>query len=68
MRVPGYDVWIDPTAITVVEIGTEDACHMVRIFSQSENEPRIVSFVTKQEALDFYTLVWRLKDEAQTDP
>lgn len=68
VRVPGYDVWLDPTAITKVEIGKADAGVPVRIFLQNESEPRVVRFPTKQEALDFYAAVWRLKVEAQPDP
>ena len=68
VRVPEYDVSIDPSAIIRIEIGKAiDTGTLVQIFLKNESEPRVVEFAKKQDALDFYAAVWELRDEAQSD-
>lgn len=65
IQVPGYNVWIDPNSILKVEIGKESEGRTpVRIYLTYEDQPRVVEFATKHEALEFYETLWKLKIEA----
>lgn len=68
VRIPGYDVSLDPSAVIKIEIGkADDTGTVVKIFLNNESEPRVVEFTKKQDALDFYATVWKLRDEALSD-
>lgn len=60
-QVGGYDVWLDPSAITVEIVKGHGQETLVRIFLQNESEPREHKFATKEQALDFYTAAWKLR-------
>ena len=61
-RIPGYDVSVDPYAIVKVEIG--EACSHgtpVRIYLESEDEPQVIEFATREDAVAFYETLWALR-------
>lgn len=61
VRVPGYDVWIEPEALRSVDIGrSETGKSLVRMALQGERAPRSYSFDSRQQALAFYRAVWAL--------
>lgn len=67
-QIAGYDVWLDPDAITSVDIDKGDSKDtLVRILLQDEDEPRVHKFDTKAEALDFYKAVWKGRGETHDE-
>lgn len=69
ITVPGYDGCVDPNAILKVEISEQPGQGtLVRLYLKSEKQPRVVEFATRQDALDFYETVWKLKTTAHARP
>lgn len=65
-EIPGFNVRLDPNAVTRVEISKgENEGTLVSIFLRDVSEPRVFTFPTKQESINFYGAVWQLRSEAE---